>query len=127
MHQSCISFVILNEELGGKSTKVTLEVTPLSCSRKSRVAASKLYEHGTYWQIASPIRSGVTSSMRIENETNWRTEQVSKLIYRVAQDELDPGHLKQARVFIKYFRTNGRTAGTCTYGTAQRPRVWMTL
>ncbi len=64
--------------------------------------------------------------MRIVNSTHWKTQDISRLIYRVAQDELDRGQLKRARVKVKYVRVNGHL-GWCTYGTSLRPQVWMTL
>ena len=64
--------------------------------------------------------------MKITNETHWRTDQIAKLIYRVAKDELDPGQLKNARIRVKY-RRGGGTGGYCYYGSARNPNVRMTL
>jgi hypothetical protein len=49
------------------------------------------------------------------------------MIYRVAQDELDAGQLRHAKVTIVYARSNSRCLGRCTYGTELHPRVNMTL
>ena len=65
--------------------------------------------------------------MRIINSTHWRTDQIAALIRRVAQDELDAGQLKHARVYVKYRRQNEYISGNCTYGTMRHPRVYMTL
>src|SRR5258708_25130449 len=65
--------------------------------------------------------------MRIANETIWRTDQIKALILRVAQDELDPGQLKHARIQIKYRRNGAYKMGHCTYGTPRNPQVYMTL
>lgn len=65
--------------------------------------------------------------MRIVNKTHWRTDQITKLVYRVAQDELDPGQLKRARIQIKYRRQEKYISGWCTYGTGRNPRVYMAL
>jgi hypothetical protein len=63
--------------------------------------------------------------VKIINKTQYRTDQISALIRRVAQDELEPGQLAKARVTIIYSR--GRSLGNCYYGTMRNPRVWMTL
>jgi len=47
-------------------------------------------------------------------------------VYRVAQDELNPGGLKNGRITISY-RRNGGHGGWCYYGTIQRPNVSMRL
>lgn len=65
--------------------------------------------------------------MRILNETHWRTEQIKRLIFRVAQDELDPGQLRHAQITIKYRKNGWLKMGHCTYGTPRNPRVIMTL
>lgn len=65
--------------------------------------------------------------MRITNETHWSTTQIATLIRRVAQDELDTGQLKNARVKIKYKREGAYVMGRCHLGTPRRPDVRMTL
>jgi hypothetical protein len=47
-------------------------------------------------------------------------------MYRVAQDELNPGGLNNARITINY-RRNGGIGGWCYYGTIQHPNVRMRL
>lgn len=64
--------------------------------------------------------------MRIANATHWNTKDLSRLIYRVAQDELDRGQLRYARVKVEYAR-GGHLGGNCTYGTMLQPHVRMTL
>ena len=64
--------------------------------------------------------------MRIVNKTKWDTRDIMKLVYRVAQDELNPGGLKNGRITIKY-RRNGGIGGWCYYGTIQNPNVRMRL
>ena len=65
--------------------------------------------------------------MKIVNETHWDTKSIAHLIRRVAQDELDPGQLKGARIKVEYKRRNGMTSGWCTYGTPSIPHVRMRL
>lgn len=67
------------------------------------------------------------SLMKIVNGTIWRTDQIKQLIIRVAEDELEPGQLKHARIDIKYQRSGTSKLGHCTYGTPRNPRVVMTL
>jgi hypothetical protein len=64
--------------------------------------------------------------MKIVNNTKWETRDIMKLVYRVAQDELNPGGLKNARITINY-RRNGGIGGWCYYGTIQSPNVRMRL
>jgi hypothetical protein len=64
--------------------------------------------------------------MKIVNHTSYDTRDIMRLVYRVAQDELNPGGLKNGRITIKY-RRNGRHSGWCTIGTIQTPRVFMRL
>jgi hypothetical protein len=63
--------------------------------------------------------------MKITNPTHWNTRDIARLIYRVAEDELDQGQLKRARVRIRYMC--GRNLGYCTYGSLLHPCVIMTL
>jgi len=65
--------------------------------------------------------------MKVTNETHWRTDQIRTLIHRVAQDELDPGQLKHARITVKYRRKGSSSGGWCYYGTARNPCVIMRL
>jgi hypothetical protein len=67
--------------------------------------------------------------VKIKNPTHWKTQDIAGLIYRVAQDELDKGALKFARVRIVYGRKNSGALGWCTYGTGLRPNVnmWLVL
>jgi hypothetical protein len=65
--------------------------------------------------------------MKIINHTHWDTRDIMKLVYRVAQDELNPGGLKNARITIKYRRGDGGLGGWCYYGTIQSPNVRMRL
>jgi hypothetical protein len=64
--------------------------------------------------------------MKIVNNTKWDTRDIMKLVYRVAQDELNPGGLSNARITINY-RRNGGIGGWCYYGTIQHPNVRMRL
>jgi hypothetical protein len=64
--------------------------------------------------------------MKIINHTKYDTRDIIKLVNRVAQDELNPGGLKNARITIKY-RRNGGIGGWCYYGTVQHPNVRMRL
>lgn len=64
--------------------------------------------------------------MKIVNNTKYDTRDIMKLVYRVAQDELNPGGLKNARITINY-RRNGGIGGWCYYGTIQHPNVRMRL
>jgi hypothetical protein len=65
--------------------------------------------------------------MKIVNHTHWDTRDIMRLVYRVAQDELDPGQLKnRGRITIKY-RRNGNIGGWCYYGTMKDPNVRMRL
>jgi hypothetical protein len=64
--------------------------------------------------------------MKIVNKTKYETRDIMKLVYRVAQDELNPGGLKNGRITINY-RRNGGIGGWCYYGTIQRPNVSMRL
>lgn len=64
--------------------------------------------------------------MKIVNKTKWDTRDIMRLVYRVAQDELNPGGLKNGRITIKY-RRNGGIGGWCYYGTIQNPNVRMRL
>lgn len=63
--------------------------------------------------------------MRITNLTHWNTRDIAKLVYRVAEDELDRGQLKNAQIKVKYFRS--WRLGCCHCGTLLRPDVRMTL
>jgi hypothetical protein len=65
--------------------------------------------------------------MRVTNSTRWNTKDITRLIYRVAKDELQAGQLKKANIKVKYARKNSTCLGDCTYGTPQDPRVNMTL
>lgn len=65
--------------------------------------------------------------MRITNSTHWRTDQIAALIRRVAQDELDAGQLRKARIEVRYKRSGTRVMGRCTVGTGLNPRIRMTL
>lgn len=65
--------------------------------------------------------------MRITNKTQWQTKQIAALIRRVAQDELDAGQLKRARVTILYRWANASRLGDCYVGTPKRPWVLMRL
>ena len=64
--------------------------------------------------------------MKIVNHTKYETRDIIKLVNRVAQDELNPGGLKNARITIKY-RRNGGIGGWCYYGTINQPNVRMRL
>jgi hypothetical protein len=64
--------------------------------------------------------------MKITNKTHWNTRDIQKLVYRVAQDELNPGGLRNARITVSY-RRNGGIGGWCYYGTIQYPNVRMRL
>lgn len=66
--------------------------------------------------------------MKITNVTHWETRDIMRLIYRVAQDELDVGQLKRrGHVTIKYRRSNYNRLGDCHYGTPRNPMVQMRL
>jgi hypothetical protein len=65
--------------------------------------------------------------MRIKNNTHHCTADIAKLIRRVAQDELQPGQLKHARVTVKYQRRGSRRLGYCFIGTMLQPKVRMKL
>jgi hypothetical protein len=64
--------------------------------------------------------------MKIVNNTHYDTRSIMKLVYRVAQDELNPGGLDNGRITINY-RRNGGLGGWCYYGTIQNPNVRMRL
>jgi hypothetical protein len=64
--------------------------------------------------------------MRVTNRTKWSTLDIIRLVYRIAQDELNPGGLKNAHIAIRYRRGNG-ISGRCCYGTIQNPNVRMRL
>jgi hypothetical protein len=64
--------------------------------------------------------------VRIVNSTKWDTRGIAKLVRRVAQDELNPGGLKNARITVSY-RRNGGIGGWCYYGTIRNPNVRMRL
>lgn len=65
--------------------------------------------------------------MKIVNHTHWDTRDIMRLVYRVAQDELNPGQLKgRGRITIKYRRGDG-IGGWCYYGTIQNPDVRVRL
>lgn len=63
--------------------------------------------------------------MRINNQTNWETRDLARLIHRCA--ELENVSLKYARVTVKNRRSNGWKLGHCTYGSLLNPRVRMLL
>lgn len=70
--------------------------------------------------------------MRIVNKTKWETRDIMRLVNRVAQDELNPGGLKNARITIKYRRVvykqhADNIGGWCYYGSIQQPNVRMRL
>jgi hypothetical protein len=64
--------------------------------------------------------------MKIVNHTSYDTRDIMRLVYRVAQNELNPGGLKNGRITIKY-RRGGGIGGWCYYGTIQNPNVRMRL
>ncbi len=65
--------------------------------------------------------------MKIINHTQYSTRDIMKLVHRVAQDELDPGQLKnRGRITIKYRRGKGM-GGWCYVGSMQNPDVRMRL
>lgn len=64
--------------------------------------------------------------MKIVNHTKYETRDIIRLVNRVAQDELNPGGLKNARITIKY-RRNGGIGGWCYLGSIQYPNVRMRL
>jgi len=65
--------------------------------------------------------------VRITNRTHWSTKDIGTLIRRVAQDELNTGQLKTARITIKYQRGDRGALGWCFYGTMRNPCVVMRL
>lgn len=66
--------------------------------------------------------------MKTTNQTKWDTRDITKLIYRVAQDELDPGQLKKrGHVTIAYQKEGTGKLGHCYYGTPRNPLVYMRL
>ena len=69
--------------------------------------------------------------MRIINKTKWNTKDIVRLIRRVAQDELDTGQLRYARIKIKHGKSRRVElpgyGGCCVYGSMISPNVWMTI
>lgn len=65
--------------------------------------------------------------MRIVNQTQYSTQDIAKLVRRVAADELQPGQLKRAVIKVRYQRKNGLKLGHCMYGNVLRPNVRMLL
>jgi hypothetical protein len=71
------------------------------------------------------------NTVRILNKSKWNTKDIARLIRRVAQDEIEPGHLKHARVKIKHGKRREVCkpgyGGYCAYGSMIRPNVWMAI
>lgn len=65
--------------------------------------------------------------MRLINQTDWCSKDLTRLIFRIAKDELNSGQMKSAQIKIVYRRANSRTIGRCTIGSPLCPRVNMLL